>query len=157
GLIGHRHPADPLAAGQADLLDGINLPDLMRLDRLGDHRGGRTAAPRSVDSGSNESDLEAAHRGDVSPMGVLAELQSDQPGAPGGVLPLELAGNPEQLARTRGDGASLAAIVRSESLKTRVAVEAPDLPDRAIGDRQVRGDPSQREALLMTTDDLLAE
>jgi hypothetical protein len=107
----------------------------MRLDRPGGHRGGHTAAPRSVDSGSNERDLEAAHRGDGSPMGVLAELESDQPGAPGGVLPLELAGDPEQLARTRGDGAPLAAIVRGESLRTPAAVEAPDLPDRAIGDR----------------------
>jgi hypothetical protein len=110
-----------------------------------------------MDSGSDESDLEAAHRGDGSPLGVLAELESDQPGAPGGVVPLELAGDPEQLPSARGDGAPLAAIVRGQSLKTPLAVESPDLPDRAIGDGQVRGDLGQQQALLMTADDLLAE
>jgi hypothetical protein len=110
-----------------------------------------------MDSGSNESDLEAAHRGDGSPMGAPAELESDQPGAPGGVLPLDLAGDPEQLAGARGDGAPLAAIIRGQSLRTPAAVESPDLPDRAIGDGQVRRDPGQREALLMTAHDLLTE
>jgi hypothetical protein len=90
-------------------------------------------------------------------MGVLAELQSDQPGAPGRVSPLQLAGDPEQLTGTRGNGAPLAAIARSQLLKSPAAVESPDLPDRAIGDGQVRGDSGQREALLMTTHDLLAE
>jgi hypothetical protein len=127
------------------------------MDGLGDHHGDRTAAPRSMDSGSNESDLEAAHRGDESPRGMLAELESDQPGAPGGVFPLDLAGDPEQLTGTRGDRASLATIVRGQSLKTPTAVESPDLPDRAIGDGQVRGDLGQRESLLMTAHDLLAE
>lgn len=110
-----------------------------------------------MDSGSNERDLEAAHGGDGSPMGVLAELESDQPGAPGGVLPLDLAGDSEQLTGARGDGAPLVAIIRGQSLQTPAAVESPDLPDRAIGDGQVRGDLGQREALLMTTHDLLTE
>jgi hypothetical protein len=90
-------------------------------------------------------------------MGVLAEFQPDQPGAPGGMVPLDPAGDPEQLTGLRGDGASVAAIVRDESLQTPAAVESPDLPDRAIGDRQVCGDLSQREALLMTAHDLLAD
>jgi hypothetical protein len=127
------------------------------MDGLGDHRGDRTAAPRSMDPGPDESDLEAAHRGDGGPMGVPAELESDQAGAPGGVLPLDLAGDPEQLTGARGDGAPLATIIRGQSLRTPAAVESPDLPDRAIGDGQVRGDPGQRGALLMTTHDLLTE
>ena len=157
GLIGHGQPADPLAGGQRDILDGVDLPDLVGMDGLGDHRGDRAAAPRSVDPGTNERDLEAAHRGDASPMGVSAELESDQPGAPGGVLPLDLAGDPEQLAGARGDRPPPAAIVRGRSLEALAAVELPDLPDRPIGDRQFRGDPGQREALLMTAHDLLTE
>jgi len=157
GLIGHGQPADPLAGGQRDILDGVDLPDLVGMDGLGDHRGDRSAAPRSMDPGSNERDLEAAHRGDASPMGVSAELESDQPGAPGGVLPLDLAGDPEQLTGARGDRAPLAAIVRSQSLEALAAVASPDLPDCAIGDGQVRGDLGQREALLMSADDLLTE
>jgi hypothetical protein len=156
-LIGHRQPADALAGGQRDILHGVDLPDLVGMDRLGDHHDGRAAAPGPMDSGPDESDLEAAHRGDGSPMGVRAELESDQPGAPGGMVPLDLAGDPEQLTGAGGDGAPLAAIVRGESLKTPAAVESPDLPDRAVGDGQVRGDLGQREALLMTAHDLLTE
>jgi hypothetical protein len=127
------------------------------MDGLGDHRGDRPAAPRSMDPGSNERDLEAAHRGDGGPMGMGAELEPDQPGAPGGVLPLDLAGDPEQLAGARGDGAPPAAVVRGQLLETPATGESPDLPDRAIGDRQIDSDPGQREALLMTTHDLLTE
>jgi hypothetical protein len=90
-------------------------------------------------------------------MSVLAELETDQPGAPGGMVPLDRAGDAEQLLGAGGDGAPLAAIVRGQSLETGSAVEPPDLPDRAIRDRQVRGDLGQRQALLMTTDDLLTE
>lgn len=110
-----------------------------------------------MDSGADESDLEAAHRGDGSSPGVRAELESDQPGAEGGMVPLEVAGDAEQLLSARGDGAPLAAIGRGQSLQTLSAVESPDLPDRAVGDRQVRGDLGQSEALLMTADNLLTE
>lgn len=51
----------------------------------------------------------------------------------------------------------MTAIVRGKSLQTPAAVESPDLPDRAIGDRQLGGNLSQRETLLMTANDLLAE
>jgi hypothetical protein len=146
-----------LAGGQRHVLDGVDLPDLVGMDRLGDHSGDRTAAPGPMDSRPDESDLEAAHRGDGSPMGVLAELESDQPGAPGGMVPLEVAGDAAQLLGAGGDRAPPAAIVRGQSLKTPSAVKSPDLPDRAIGDRQVRGDLGQREALLMTAHDLLTE
>jgi hypothetical protein len=146
-----------LAGGQRHILDGVDLPDLVGMDRLGDHNGGRTAAPRPMDPGPDESDLEASHRGEGCLRGVVVELESDQPGAPGGMVPLEVAGDAEQLVGARGDGASLAAIVRGQSLETLSAVEPPDLPDRAIGDRQVRGDLSEREALLMTAHDLLTK
>jgi len=146
-----------LAGGQRHILHGIDLPDLVGMDGLGDDRGDRTAASRSMDSGTHERDLEAAHRGDGSPPGVLAELESDQPGAPAGVVPLERAGDPEQLPGACGDGAPQGAIVRGQPLQTPLAVESPDLPDRAIGDGQVRGDLGQRQALLMTADDLLTE
>lgn len=157
GLIGHGEPTDPLAGGQRHILDGVDLPDLVGMDGLGDHRGDHAAAPRPMDPGSNERDLEAAHRGDGGRVGMRAELESDPPGAPAGVLPLDLASDPEQLAGVRGDRAPLAAIGRGQALETPAAVESPDLPDRAIGDRQVRGDPGQREALLMTAYDLLTE
>jgi hypothetical protein len=157
GLIGDGQPADPLAGGQRHIFDGVGLPDLVGMDGLGGHRGDQTATPRSMDPGSNESDWEAAYRGDGSPVGVRAELQSDQPCAPGGGLPLDLAGDPEQLTGARGDRAPPAAVVRGQSLKTPAAVESPDLPECAIGDGQVRGDLGQREALQMTAHDLLTE
>ena len=122
-----------------------------------DHSSDGPAAPGPMDSGSDERDLEAAHRGDGSPLGVLAELESDQPGAPARMVPLELAGDAEQLPGARGDGAPQGSIVRGQSLQSPAAVESPDLPDRAVGDGQVRGDLGQRQALLMTAHDLLTE
>jgi hypothetical protein len=62
---------------------------------LGDHDSGRTAMARPMDSGADESDLEAADRGDGGPMGVRAESESDQAGAPAGMVPLEVAGDAE--------------------------------------------------------------
>lgn len=124
---------------------------------MADHDGGRPTAPRPMDSGADESDLEAADRGDGGPMGVRTESESDQAGAPGGMVPLEVAGDAEQLLGARGDRAAPAAIIRVQSLEPPTAVEPPDLADRAVGDGQVGGDPGQGDALLMTADDLLAE
>ncbi len=84
GFIGHRQPADALAGGQRHVLDGVDLPDLVGLDRLGDHDGGPAAAPRPIDSGPHEGELEASDRGQVPLVHVLAELEPDQPGAQAG-------------------------------------------------------------------------
>ena len=67
----------------------------MGLDCLGDQDGGRTAAPRPIDSGSDEGELETSDRGEVAIVRVHAELESDQPGAPDGVFSLEIAGDAE--------------------------------------------------------------
>ena len=110
-----------------------------------------------MDSGADESDLEAADRGDGGALGVRAEPESDQAGAPGGMVPLEVAGDAEQLLGARGDRAAPAAIARVQSLGTPEAVQPPDLADRAVGDGQIGGDSGQGGALLMTANDLLAE
>jgi hypothetical protein len=134
--------------------DGIDLPDLVGLDRLGDHADGR-AAPPPIDSSPDEGDLESSDRGEVGIVGVVAELESDQPGAPGGVLPLEIAGNTEQLLDSRRDRTTTRLIVGSQSVETVSAVQPPDVPDRAIGDREVGSDFGQGETLLATMHDLL--
>ena len=157
GLIGHRQPADALAGGQRHVLDGVDLPDLVGLDRLGDHDGDRAAAPRPMDSGPDEGELETSDRGEAALGRVLAELESDQPGAPGRVFALEIAGDLEQFLDSRGDRTTTGAIVGSQSLAVVSAEQPPDVPDRAIGDRQLGRDPGQGDALLMTSHDLLAE
>jgi hypothetical protein len=73
------------------------------------------------------------------------------------MVPLEVAGDAEQLLSARGDRAAPAAIVGVEPLEAAGAVQAPDLADRAVGDREVGGDPGQGGALLMAANDLLAE
>src|SRR4051794_11612806 len=110
-----------------------------------------------MDPGADEGDLEAPHRGDGGALGVLAELRPDPPGAPGGMVALQLAGDAGQLAGARGDRAPPGARVRGQPLEAMSAVGPPDLADRAIGDRQRGGDPGQRGALLMTAHDLLTE
>jgi hypothetical protein len=65
------------------------------VDRLGDHDGNPAAAPRPIDSGPHEGELETSDRGEVPLVRVLAELEPDQAGAPGGVLAFEIAGDLE--------------------------------------------------------------
>jgi hypothetical protein len=157
GLISHRQPADALAGGQRHILDGVDSPDLVGMDRLGDDVGGRAAAPRPMDSGLDEGALETADRGEAALGRVLAELESDQPGTPGGVFAPELAGDGQQFLGSSGDRTSTGAIVGSESIETVSAIEPPDLSDRAIRDREIGRDLSKGEALLMTSHDLLTE
>jgi hypothetical protein len=127
------------------------------LDRLGDHDGGPATAPGPIHSGSHEGELETSDRGQTPLRHVVAELEPDQAGAPGGVVALEIAGDLEQFLVSRGNRTTTGAIVGSQVLARTLAEQPPDVPDRAIGDDQFRRDLSQRDALLMTTHDLLAE
>jgi hypothetical protein len=127
------------------------------LDRLGDHHDGPATAPRPIDSGPHEGDLETSDRGQAPLMHVVAELEPDQAGAPGGVVALEIAGDLEQFLDSRGNRATTGAIVGSQILARMLAEQPPDVPDRAIGDGQLSRDLGQGDALLMTTHNLLAE
>jgi len=127
------------------------------MDGLGDRHGGHTAAPRSLDSGSYEGGLETSDRGDWALGCVLAELESNESGAPARVLPLELAGELEQLLGLRGDRAPTGAIVGSQALAIGLAGQPPDVADRPVGDRQLGRDLGQGVTLLMTSHDLLTE
>ncbi len=157
GLIGHRQPADAPAGGQRHVLDGIDLPDLVGLDRLGDHDGDPATAPRPIDSGPHEGELETSDRGQAPLRHVVAEPEPDQAGAPGGVVPLEIAGDLEQFLDARGNRATTGAIVGSQIRARMLAEQPPDVPDRAIGDGQLSRDLGQGDALLMTTHKLLTE
>jgi hypothetical protein len=127
------------------------------MDRLGDHRGAYAAVPRPMDSGPDEGALETSDRGEAALGRVLAELESDQAGAPGRVLALEVAGEVEQILNSRGDRTTTGAIVGSQSLAIVSAMQPPDVPNRAIRDRQIGRDLGQGEALLTTSHDLLTE
>jgi hypothetical protein len=130
----------------------------MGLERFGDHDGGRAAAPPGpIDSGPDEGALETSDRGEAAVGLVFAELESDQAGAPGGVFALELAGDGQQFLSSSRDRTGAGAIVGRESIETVMAVEPPDVADRAIGDREIGRDLSQGEALLTTPHDLLTE
>ena len=90
-------------------------------------------------------------------MHVVAELEPDQAGAPGGVVALEIAGDLEQFLDSRGNRATTGAIVGNQVLARTLAEQPPDVPDRSIGDGQLSRDLGQGDALLMTTHNLLAE
>jgi hypothetical protein len=127
------------------------------MDGLGDHHGGRAAVPRSMDSGADEGGLESPNRREVAPGRVPTELEPDQPGAPAGMVALQIAGDPEQFLDPRGDRTTTGAIVGGQALAIVSAGQPPDVSDRAVGDRQIGGDPGQGLALLMTSHDLLTE
>jgi hypothetical protein len=140
-LIGDGQPADGPAGGQRDPLDGVDLPDLVGMDGRGDDRGAGAAAPRPVDPGADEGALETPDRRDVAPGRLSAELESDQAGAPGGMVALQVASDPEQLLGPGVDRTTAGSIVRGEALAVVSAGSPPDVSDRAIGDRQIGGDP----------------
>jgi hypothetical protein len=73
------------------------------------------------------------------------------------VVPLELAGELEQLPPWRGNRPTTGVIVGGQSLAIRAARQPPDVAGRAIRDGQFGRDLSQGESLLMTADDLLTE
>jgi hypothetical protein len=127
------------------------------MDGLGNHHRGGTGSSWPLDSGPDERDLEASDRGGGARGCVLAELEPNHSGAPAWVFALELAGELEQLLGSSGDWATTRAIVGSEVLATRLAGQPPDVPDRAVRDRQVNRDLGQGDALLMTTHDLLTK
>jgi hypothetical protein len=127
------------------------------MDRLGDHHSAYAAVPRPMDSSSDEGALKTSDRGEAALGRVLAELESDQSGAPGRMLTLEIAGDLEQFLNSRGDRTSTGAIVGSQSLAVVSAEQPPDVPNRAIRDCQIGRDPGQGEALLTTSHDFLAE
>jgi hypothetical protein len=127
------------------------------MDRLGDRHGAGTTVSGPMDAGPDEGALETSVRGEVTLGRVLAELESDQAGAPGRVLALEVAGELEQILDSRRDRTTTGTIVGSESLAVASAVQPPDVPDRAIRDRQIGRDLRQGEALLATAHDLLTE
>lgn len=140
-LIGHGQPADPLVGGQGDLLDGVDLPDLVGMDGLGDDRGAGAAVPRPMDPSPDEGALETPDRREAGPGSVSAELESDQPGAPGRMVALQVASDLEQFLDPGGDRTTAGAIVRSEALAVVSAGSPQDVSDRAIGDRQLGRDP----------------
>jgi len=127
------------------------------VDRLGDYHGGYAAMPRPIDSGPHEGDLETSDRGQAPLVHVLAELEPDQPSAPGGVFAFEIAGDLEQLLDSPGNRATTGAIVGSQILALTSAEQPPDVPDRAVGDGQLGRDLGQGHALLVPAYDLLAE
>lgn len=122
-----------------------------------DHDGGPAAAPRPIDSGPHEGELETSDRGEMAVVRVLAELEPDQAGAPGGVFTFEIAGDLEQFLDSRRDRATTGAIAGSQVLALMSAEQPPDVPDRAIGDSQLGRDLGQEHALLTTAHNLLAE
>jgi len=130
----------------------------MGMERFGDHLSDRVAAPpRPIDPGPDEGALETSHRGESALGLVFAELDSDQTSAPTRVLALQIAGQGRELLGGSRDRTSTAAIVGRQSIQTGLAVAPPDLPNRAIRDREFGRDLSQRGALLMTTYNLVTE
>jgi hypothetical protein len=127
------------------------------LDRLGDHDDGLAAAPRPIDPGPHEGELETSDRGQSPVVCVLAELEPDQPSAAGWVVTFKIACNLEQLLDSRWNRATTRAIVRSQIVALASAKQPPDIPNRAIRDGQLSRDPGQGYALLTTAHNFLAE
>ena len=133
-----------LVGGQGHVLDSVDLPGLVGLDRLGDLHGGPAAPPRPIDSGPYEGELETSDRGQ-GPLGAWLRSWSRIKPAPRWGGRLEITGELEQFLDSRGNRAATAAIVGSQVRARMLTEQPPDVPDRAIGDGQLGRDLGQEK------------
>jgi hypothetical protein len=85
----------------------------------------------------------------------LCKLDPDQPGAPGRMEALELAGMLEDRRVIRFGESCTVLIAGRKPVRSPTAVQATDLPDRVVRQFQLGGDPHERLALLLAADDFL--
>jgi hypothetical protein len=89
-LIDQPEPAHLLAAGQADQLGGVHLPDVVRVQGAATLGAGAASPGGGVQSGAGEPALQGADAGQGSLGEVVAEQDADQGGPPGGVVAAHL-------------------------------------------------------------------
>lgn len=109
-----------------------------------------------IDSGTLESPLEHARRGDLGRREVAEQLQADPAGTPGGVVVLELARRVEERLRGAGGGLSTGVVLKGQPRLAVVAEGAPEGADSVMGELQFGGDLRQRLAVEMAADDVHA-
>lgn len=132
-----------------DLPDGVGLLPALPLHRRA------LGAPR-LQAGGAKPALDRPHLGQELVGKLGQQFQTDQAGAPGGVLPLQGQG---RLVDDRGGPGCLGAAVVVMGVQARLALlpkAAPPLADGAVLRLQALGDGGEGLALLVTLDDLLA-
>jgi hypothetical protein len=136
-LINEPQPAHLLAAGQADQLGGVHLPDVVRV-RGAAALGAGAALGGGVQSGLSEPALQGTDAGQGRGGEVVAEQDADQGGAPGGVVATHLQGG---LMQRRGGSARLGPRVGGREVVRRPLTEAAqEAADGACGEAEFGGD-----------------
>ncbi|MGZ5980338.1 MAG: hypothetical protein ACXWO3_05185 [Isosphaeraceae bacterium] len=147
GLVGEGQPTHALAAGQADSLLGIDLPDLMGHGGSGSRWGGRPWRSRAIDSSPAEGLLEGANRGHGLTRILLAQLDTNDPCPPRGVIPLQGAGGLEHCLGGRRVPTAAAGVVRVQRPCGVIAVPTAEATDGGVRQKELGGNLHEAQAL----------
>jgi hypothetical protein len=156
GLVGDGQPTGQPAVGQALLLHGVHLPDVVGPappawpPGLGPPRG-------AIDAGPAEPALEGPLRGHQPVRPAPLQDQADQDGAPGRVESLQPAGGPDHPRIAPRPEPTASAIGGAQSRLARIAIAAPELAHGAIRQPEVECDSTEGLALLMALNDDLTD
>jgi hypothetical protein len=143
-----------MAIGQALLLHGVDLPDLMGRRPPAAVLRGRPHG-RAIDAGPTEPALQGPLRGQRAVGPLLLEWEADEDGAPGGMVTLQPAGGADQTGVAPRLGSAAAWVIRRQRVGSPVADATPELANRHEGDVKFLGDGSERVSLLAALDDRL--
>ena len=149
GLVGEGQPTNTLAAGQPDSLLGIDLPDLMGHGGSGSRWGGRPWRSRAIDSSPAEGLLEGANRGHGLTRILLAQLDTNDPCPPRGVIPLQGAGGLEQCLGGRRVPTAAAGVVRVQRPCGVIAVPTAEATDGGVRQKELGGNLHEAQALIV--------
>jgi hypothetical protein len=155
-LVGDPQPGGRGAVAEADLLGGVDLPDLVGCGRP-PRRGLRTPPRRRrAEAGPAEPLLEGTHAGQ-RPDPLILQVDPDQTGPPTRVFATEhRRGSEGGVVRRRGRVGE-AAITRDEAPLTPLATPPDEVSHRARGDAEGLTQLRDRSPLYMTTSDGLSD
>ena len=110
-----------------------------------------------MDLGRSEGELEGPFRGEVGPGDpeFTGQLDTNQPGAPIGVMFLQVAGSGHDLVVGGAPAAEL--IPRLQAVETSQLEGPPDLPYRVVRHAEFEGDLGEFLPVEATADDFLSD
>jgi len=138
------------------LLDGVDLPDLVRLAAAAAVLR-RRAPGAAVDAGAAEPALERALRGHGAVGPLAAEPLGDEDGAPGGVEAFQPAGGADRAGKAAGPGLGAAAVVGGQAVGPAATGAACELADGGGRDAELLGDGGDGVALVEAFEDGLSD
>jgi hypothetical protein len=151
-----RHPTDLRTGPKPLLLDGVDLPEVMRGLGRGPGRARASRASRAVDPLLLEGPLKGAGRGDERGVELGEQFDTDPPASPARVLALELAGAAEDGPGVAWRGSATRGVADVQALLAPISEVTPQGTHGDQWEVEFAGDLGEGLAVEVAADDLLA-